>query len=182
MLDETEDSIRLRALVEEMQVMVEATLEFARGVAKAEPASTVDLAALIADLVSDVGGDRATLAPSPPVPATIRPQALNRALRNLIDNAVRYDGVADVTLSQEQGTAVITITDKKGPGLPEDQLEAVFEPFVRLEGSRNRNMGGVGLGLAIARTIIQARGGAVRLRNLPAGGLEAVVRLPIGDV
>ncbi len=180
MLDETEDSIRLRALVEEMQVMVEATLEFARGVAKAEPASTVDLAALIADLVSDVGGDRATLAPSPPVPATIRPQALNRALRNLIDNAVRYGGVADVTLSQEQGTAVITITDK-GPGLPEDQLEAVFEPFVRLEGSRNRNTGGAGLGLAIARTIIQAHGGTVLLRNLPAGGLEAVVRLPIGD-
>jgi signal transduction histidine kinase len=177
MLDETEDSIRLKALVEEMQAMVEATLEFARDVAKAEPAATVDLAALLGDLVGDVGGERATLAPSPPVPVIVRPQALNRALRNLIDNAVRYGGVAKVTLTQEPGMAVIKVADQ-GPGLPEDQLESVFEPFVRLEGSRNRDTGGVGLGLAIARTIIQAHGGTITLRNLPEGGLEAVVSLP----
>jgi signal transduction histidine kinase len=176
-LDETEDSIRLKALVEEMQAMVEATLEFARGVAKAEPQSDVDLAALLADLVGDVGGERATLAPSPPVTVTIRPQALIRALRNLLDNAVRYGSVALVTLTQEPGLAVITIADK-GPGLPEDQLEAVFEPFVRLEGSRSRDTGGVGLGLAIARTIIQAHGGTVKLRNRREGGVEAVVTLP----
>ncbi len=180
MLDETEDSIRLKALVSEMQAMVEATLEFARGVARAEPATEVDLAALLGDLVGDVGGDRATLAPSRPFLATIRPQALNRAFRNLIDNAVRYGGVAKVTLKQEPGTAVITVADK-GPGLPDDQLEAVFEPFVRLEGSRSRDTGGIGLGLAIARTIIQAHGGTVLLCNAPEGGLEAVVRLPVGD-
>lgn len=180
MLDETEDSIRLKALVEEMQVMVEATLEFARGVAKAEPAATVDLLVLLGNLVSDVGDGRANLAPSKPLFATIRPQALNRALRNLIDNAVRFGAVANVTLAQKQGMAVITIADT-GPGLPNDQLEAVFEPFVRFESSRNRDTGGVGLGLAIARTIIQAQGGSVLLRNLPEGGLEAVVRLPIGE-
>lgn len=180
MLDETEDSVRLKALVEEMQAMVEATLEFARGAAKAEPAAAVDLAALLTDLVNDVGGDRAILAPTPPLLATIRPQAMNRALRNLIDNAIRYGDMANVTLTQAPGMAVITIADK-GPGLPTDQLQAVFEPFVRLEGSRNRDTGGVGLGLAIARTIIQAHGGAVQLQNLPAGGLEAEVRLPIGD-
>ena len=178
MLDETEDSTRLKALVEEMQAMVEATLEFARGVAKAEPPSYVDLTALLADLVGDVGGDRATLAPSPPLPVTIRPQALNRALRNLIDNAVRYGGAASVTLKQEPEMAIITIADN-GPGLPDDQLEAVFEPFVRLEGSRSRDTGGVGLGLAIARTIIQAHGGTVILRNRLQGGLEAVVTLPM---
>jgi len=180
MLDETEDSIRLKALVEEMQAMVEATLEFARGVTRTEPAATVDLVALLGDLVGDVGGDRAILAPSPPLPVTIRPQALNRALRNLIDNAIRYGGVANVTLIQKPGTAVIEIADK-GPGLPDQQLEAVFEPFVRLEGSRNRDTGGVGLGLAIARTIIQAHGGTVTLRNMPGGGLKAVVRLPDGE-
>lgn len=169
MLDESEDSIRLKALVEEMQAMVEATLEFARGVAKTEPAVTVDLAVLLGDLVSDVGVDRATLAPSQPLPAAIRPQALNRALRNLIDNAIRYGGTANVQLMQESGMAVISIADK-GPGLPDDQLEVVFEPFVRLEGSRNRDTGGVGLGLAIARTIVQAHGGSVILRNLPGGG------------
>ena len=180
MLDETEDSIRLKALVEEMQAMVEATLELARGVARVETPLDVDLAALLADLVGDVGGDRATLAPSPPLPVTIRPQALKRALRNLIDNAVRYGGAAQVVLAQEPGIATITIADK-GPGLPDDQLEAVFEPFVRLEGSRSRDTGGVGLGLAIARTIIQAHGGTVTLRNAAKGGLEAVVHLPVED-
>lgn len=181
MLDETEDSVRLKALVEEMQAMVEETLEFARSVAKTEPAASVDLAALLGDLVADVGGNRATLEPSLPVTATIRPHALNRALRNLIDNAVRYGGVADVTVAQEPGCAVITVADK-GPGLPEDQLEAVFEPFVRLEASRNRDTGGAGLGLAITRTIIQAHGGTVQLRNRSGGGLIAIVRLPTGDV
>ena len=106
---------------------------------------------------------------------------MNRALRNLIDNAVRYGGVAMVKLDRAPGLAVITIADK-GQGLHEDQLEAVFEPFVRLEGSRSRDTGGVGLRLAIARTIIQAHGGTVVLRNVAAGGLEAVVSLPLGDV
>ncbi len=180
MLDETEDSIRLKALVEEMQAMVEATLEFARGVAKAEPTATVDLTSLLDDLVNDVGGDRASFAPAGPLFATIRPQALNRALRNLIDNAVRYGGNAKVILTQERGMAIISIADK-GPGLPDDQLDAVFEPFVRFESSRSRDTGGVGLGLAIARTIIQAHGGSVILHNLPEGGLDAVVRLPLGE-
>jgi len=179
MLDETEDSIRLKALVEEMQAMVEATLEFSRGVAKAEPTATVELTSVLANLVHDVGGGRASLAPAGPLLVSIRPQALNRALRNLIDNAVRYGGSANVTLSREPRTAVISIADK-GRGIPDDQLDAVFEPFVRLEGSRSRDTGGVGLGLAIARTIIQAHGGTISLRNLPDGGLEAVVRLPTG--
>ena len=180
MLDETDDSIRLKALVEEMQGMVEATLEFARGIAKAEPTATVDLNSLLGDLVNDVGG-RAILAPTGPLDAAIRPQALNRALRTLIDNAVRYGGVANVTLTQEPGTAVIAIADN-GPGLPDDQLEAVFEPFVRFEPSRSRDTGGVGLGVAIARTVIQAHGGTVTLRSVPNGGLEALVRLPTGAV
>jgi len=179
-LDETDDSIRLKALVEEMQGMVEATLEFARGIAKAEPTATVDLNSLLGDLLSDVGG-RVILAPTGPLDAAIRPQALNRALRTLIDNAVRYGGVANVTLTQEPGTAVIAIADN-GPGLPDDQLEAVFEPFVRFEPSRSRDTGGVGLGVAIARTVIQARGGTVTLCNVPNGGLEALLRLPIGAV
>jgi hypothetical protein len=180
MLDETEDSTRLKALVEEMQAMVEATLEFARGVAKTEPTATIDLASMLGDLVNDLGGGRASLAPIEPLFATVRPHALNRALRNLIDNAVRYGGNAKVTLTQEPMTAVISIADK-GPGLPDDQFEAVFEPFVRFESSRSRDTEGVGLGLAIARTIIQAHGGSVIVRNLPKGGLEAVVRLPLGE-
>ncbi len=178
MLDETEDSIRLKALVEEMQAMVEATLEFARGVAKAEPAATVDLAALLTNLVSDFGTEKAKFVPSPPLLATIRPHALIRALRNLIDNAIRYGDVANVSLSRKLDMAVVTIADN-GPGLPEDQLEIVFEPFVRLESSRNRETGGVGLGLAIARTIVQAHGGSLSLKNISKGGLSVRAEIPI---
>ncbi len=178
MLDETEDSVRLKALVEEMQVMVEATLEFARGVSKTEPAATVDLASLLTDLVSDFGAEKAKFTASPPMLATIRPHALIRALRNLIDNAIRYGDVARVSLSRKSDMAVITIADN-GPGLPEGQLETVFEPYVRLENSRNRETGGVGLGLAIARTIVQAHGGTIDLMNQSEGGLSVRVEIPM---
>ena len=178
MLDETEDSDRLRALIAEMQAMVEATLDFARSEAQAEPATNVDLAALLADLAEDAGGDRVALAPSPHVTILAHEQSLRRALRNLIDNAVGYGQFATISLTQEAGEAIITIADQ-GPGLPENQLEAVFEPFVRHEPSRSRETGGVGLGLAITRTIVQAHGGKIALRNLAEGGLEARIRLPV---
>ena len=179
LLDETEDSARLRALITEMQAMVEATLDFARGQAQADPATDIDLAALLAELATDAGGDRVTMAPSPPVGITGRAPALRRALRNLIDNAVGYGGSATISLTEDAGAAIITIADR-GPGLPQDQLEAVFEPFARFEPSRSRDTGGTGLGLAITRTIVQAHGGTVTLRNRAEGGLEARVHLPVG--
>ncbi|MDP4031654.1 MAG: ATP-binding protein [Pseudorhodobacter sp.] len=180
MLDEDDDSIRLKALVAEMQAMVEATLDFARGAATQEAAVPVDLAVLLADLVGDAaaGEGQASLIAPQPVLATVRPTPLKRALRNLIDNAIRYGDRAQVMLTQQPGMAIITIADD-GPGLPEDQLVAVFEPFRRLETSRSRDTGGVGLGLAIARTIVQAHGGNVTLANRPEGGLQATVRLPV---
>ena len=109
--------------------------------------------------------------------ATIRPTALKRALRNLVENALRYGGNADISLEEINGLAVIRIADN-GPGLPEDQVARVFEPFVRLETSRSRDTGGVGLGLAIARTIVQAHGGEITLTNRPEGGLVATVQIP----
>ena len=179
-LDEDEDSIRLKALVAEMQALVETTLDFARGAAVQEAAVQVDLAAVLAILVRDAaaGEGHATLTAAQPVLATVHPTALKRALRNLIDNAIRYGDVARVTLTGQPGLAIITIADD-GPGLPEDQLAALFEPFVRREASRSRDTGGVGLGLAIARTALEAYGGDVILRNRAEGGLEAMVRLPI---
>ena len=138
----------------------------------------VNLAALLAALVSDAGEGRATLAASDPVRVNLRPTAIRRALRNLIDNALRYGTRAEVALVRQGGEAVITIADH-GPGLPEDQLEAVFEPFVRGEASRSRATGGVGLGLAIARSIARAQGGEVTLANRPEGGLLATLRLPL---
>ena len=183
LLAEDEDSTRLKALVEEMQAMVEQTLDFARAAAQGaaaqgEAVQEVNLAALLRDLVSDAGEGRATLAASDPVRVNLRPTAIRRALRNLIDNALRYGTRAEVALVRQGGEAVITIADH-GPGLPEDQLEAVFEPFVRGEASRSRATGGVGLGLAIARSIARAQGGEVTLANRPEGGLLATLRLPL---
>ena len=117
LLDEDEDSIRLKALVAEMQAMVGATLDFARGAAVQEAAVQVDLAAVWADLVSDAaaGEGHATLAAAQPVPAAVHLTRLKRALRNLIDNAIRYGDVARVTLTGQPGLAIITIADD-GPG------------------------------------------------------------------
>jgi signal transduction histidine kinase len=102
---------------------------------------------------------------------------LDRALGNLIDNAVLYGDRAEVVVASEGGEVVCTIDDA-GPGLPADQLEAVFSPFRRLEASRSRATGGAGLGLSISRTIIERSGGRVRLNNRAEGGLRATVRLP----
>ena len=96
---------------------------------------------------------------------------LKRALRNLIDNAIGYGNVARMTRTRQPGLAIITIAD--------DQLAAAFEPFVRFEASPSRDTGGVGLGLAITRTAMQAHGGNVTLRNRADGGLETVMRLPV---
>jgi signal transduction histidine kinase len=105
------------------------------------------------------------------------PQLLRRCLANLIDNAAIYGQRADVSFGESASELTIRIRDH-GPGIPEDELETVFEPFYRLERSRSRETGGTGLGLAIARSIAQAQGGDVRLRNHPDGGLEAILTLP----
>jgi hypothetical protein len=174
---EDDDSTRLKALVEEMQQMLDSTLDYARAASVQEPVTTVDLADLLAKLAADVGA-RAAFIGSSAIEVPVRPAALTRALRNLIDNAVRYGGLAEITLTRRDGLAIITIADK-GPGLPEDQLEHLFDPFVRLESSRSRETGGAGLGLPIARTVIRAHGGDVTLRNRSERGLEARVTLPL---
>jgi len=105
------------------------------------------------------------------------PQTLKRCLGNLIDNAVKYGNSATIVVEDAAKQLRICVRDE-GPGIPEGELERVFEPFHRLEGSRNRSTGGTGLGLTIARNIAQAHGGELVLRNRPAGGLEAVLTLP----
>ena len=106
-----------------------------------------------------------------------RVQALQRCVTNLVENAVRYGGHARIALEDSDEALRIRVVDK-GPGIPERELERVFEPFYRLEASRNRATGGTGLGLAIARTIARAHGGNVTLRNTEGGGLEALLTLP----
>ncbi|WP_431269221.1 sensor histidine kinase [Dankookia sp. P2] len=107
----------------------------------------------------------------------LRPVAIKRALANLVDNAVKHGGGARVTLEERPGVVTVRVEDN-GPGIPEAALEAVFEPFHRLDASRNGVTGGTGLGLAIARQVVTAHGGSVALVNRPGGGLVATVRLP----
>jgi signal transduction histidine kinase len=180
LLDDEEAKQRIVETLDEMQRMVESTLAFAREEAQAEPVRETDLAALVEGTVEDLSelGLDVRLVASEPVVARIRSAAVRRALRNLIENAVRYGKRARVGLVREGEEAVVRVDDD-GPGIPVDKLEEVFEPFVRLDPSRSSETGGVGLGLAIARGIARAHGGEVSLVNRPEGGLRACLRLPL---
>lgn len=156
---------KLVATLDEMQAMSEAALAFARSEAESEPSRSVDLAALLESLcddLADLGWDVEFVNRDGRLPYLCRPDALRRAVRNVIENAVRYGDRARVFLhSQKDGLAIVVEDD--GPGIEEADRERVFAPFVRLEGSRNRSTGGVGLGLAIARSILRNHGGDIVL-------------------
>lgn len=165
--------------LDEMQAMTDSTLAFAREDNKGEETRSVDLAAMIEGLVEDQVALGHTVAYSGPERLVwrCRPVGLKRAISNLVENAIRYAGSVRVELAEEAGQAIVRIDDD-GPGIPEQSLEDVFEPFVRLESSRNRETGGAGLGLSIARSIVHAHGGELTLANKAGGGLVATVKLP----
>jgi signal transduction histidine kinase len=167
--------------LDDMEAMIDATLSFARDDAQAEAGERIDLAVLLETLCDDASdaGYSATYQGPEHWPLLCRPIALQRALTNLIDNAVKYGGAAEVRLGPAvDGHVEIAITDR-GPGIPPSEFEKVFAPFYRLERSRNRSTGGSGLGLAVARSIVRAHGGDITLANRPEGGLLAQVVLPI---
>ena len=165
--------------IDEMQAMLEETLSFARDDAREEAAVETDLAALLQGLCETMSesGPPLVFAGSAPLPATCRPVALRRAFTNLIENAATYGKEATVSLAEAGGGLEVTVADR-GPGIPEDMREKVFAPFFRLEGSRSRETGGTGLGMAVARAIIRRHGGDITLEDRPDGGLVARVRLP----
>jgi signal transduction histidine kinase len=163
-----------------MERMISATLTFAGDQLKSEPQQRVDLAALLislCDSFSDYGQPADYSGPNHAY-LFCQPVAMKRAFDNLIGNAIKYGSRASVTLTLENGALIVSITDI-GPGIPPDKVELAFRPFRRIETSRNRETGGVGLGLPIARDIIRAHGGEISLRNRPEGGLEVLVRLPL---
>jgi signal transduction histidine kinase len=171
---------RLIRGMEEMERMISATLDFAGDELKGEPLQKIDLAVLvigICDVFSDRGFDAAYSGPDHFF-AVCQPVAIKRALSNLIDNAIKYGGCARVEFSHSGGQAKISIADD-GPGIPPDKIKLAFKPFQRLESSRNRETGGVGLGLTIARDIILSHGGEISLGVPQEGrGLEVRVLLP----
>jgi len=184
-LEDEEQRAKTLADLEEMEAMVNATLAFARDDAAAEPSVPLDLAALCRTVLDEAADARPDTAPEAfayagPERLTVRgrPIALKRALANLVANAANYGGAARVALDPPRAGHIHLRVDDDGPGIPEESREAVFQPFRRLETSRNRETGGVGLGLPIARNILRAHGGDVTLRNREGGGLSAEVTLP----
>ena len=186
-----DDELRRKMLndLEELEAMVSATLAFGRDAKGAEPVSPIDLAELLQTVLDEAGDAQPAAAErlkyDGPQHLTVRarPLALKRALANLISNAVKYGGSAYVRLVQPTGTGpaqgfVRIDVEDEGPGIPPQELDRVFEPFHRIESSRNRETGGVGLGLPISRNILRAHGGDVTLTNRAGGGARATVLIP----
>lgn len=163
--------------LDEMDGMLTATLNFLRG--EEETPQQLDVNALLESMAADAQalGQPVTVEGQARSPYKARPRSLQRALENLVQNALRYGKEAQIHVEERPGALVVRVCDH-GPGLPESELERVFEPFYRAEASRNRATGGTGLGLAIARGVAEAHGGSLRLANRPEGGLEATLILP----
>ena len=183
--DETERS-RMAATIDDLARSLDDILSLARAGRVREPSEVTDLSALIAALVEEYEdmGQSVVLTAAPRLAMALRATWLRSAIRNLIDNAVRYGGAARVSLARQESEAVIAVEDD-GPGIPEDDMARMLEPFTRGEPSRNSGTGGAGLGLALAKAIAQQHGGRLVLRNRHKGdatiaGLSVELRLPLG--
>lgn len=185
LLDDSDLRDRLHDDLNAMQMLVADGIAYARdGQGVTEPPCRIDLDALLDSLVDDYvsSGKTVTLANSLGAPLFTRPNALRRIVVNLIDNALKFGQDAEVRVGHAAGAGgtpgiEILVLDH-GPGIPDEQLEAVLKPFYRLEHSRNRDTGGSGLGLAIAQQLTHALGGALELNNREDGGLQARIWLP----
>ncbi|MGO4222181.1 sensor histidine kinase [Lysobacter sp. TAF61] len=180
-MDESPATTKLASDLDEMQHLVRDGVAYARSAHGGnEPLIKVDLDAFLDSMVWDYQdtGSSVSLITHAGVPVNTRPRALRRVVGNLIDNAVKYAGAAEVAASlDDDGTVAISVMDR-GPGIAADQLDSVLEPFYRVEGSRNRDSGGAGLGLAIAQQLAIAIGARLVLKTRDGGGLVATVTLP----
>jgi signal transduction histidine kinase len=180
-VENAEERDKMLATIADMDQMIGATLKYAREQAADEPRRATDVTALVQSVVDDMAdaGLDVTMTQGEPVSIDCQPSALKRALTNLIENAVKYGARARVSLTATPQSVEIAVEDD-GPGIPQDEMTRVFEPFYRVEGSRSRDTGGVGLGLAIARTVVEAQGGELVLSNRTPHGLRAQIHLPRG--
>lgn len=179
-MDPPEERERMIATVEEMAGLLEDALALARSGRSSEPPRALDVAALADAVVEEFRelGQDVTGADSARAVACVRPNLLRGAIRNLIDNAIKYAGAAEVSVSCADRRVVIAVEDR-GPGIPAADLARVKEAFVRLEESRSRETGGSGLGITLARAAAQLHGGELELANRDGGGLSVRLWLPV---
>ena len=179
MLEDEELKAKFTKDLQEMESMVTQTLDFMRDASTGEALQPIDTMALLESLQTDYQGtgSKVDIEGRTGQPYPGRPLALRRCLTNLVDNAIRYGKRATIKVEDAADRLSIRVLDE-GPGIPEQELAQAFEPFFRGEASRNRETGGTGLGLGIARNIARAHGGDLVLRNRTQGGLEAVLTLP----
>jgi two-component system, OmpR family, sensor kinase len=166
--------------VEQMRAMIAATIGYLRsgaGIGERLPVDLVPLVARVAAQAREMGGKVELAAPTAPCVVTGDAVALERLVQNLVDNAVKYGGGAEFTLACCDGRVRLGVADR-GPGIAPERIERLFRPFERGEPSRSRATGGVGLGLAIARSIVEAHGGTLTATNRTGGGLEMECVLP----
>ncbi|MBB3610239.1 signal transduction histidine kinase [Rhizobium sp. BK602] len=180
MADDTPEKEKLVQDLGEIERLVHEGVAYARSAhGNTEKPSRIDIASFVESLVYDYQdtGKAVMMAGTIEGAIVTRPHALRRVLTNLIDNALKFAGTAEIILHKEDDGAILIKVQDRGPGIPEDQLEAVMQPFFRLEQSRGRGTGGTGLGLAIAAQLVLAIGGSLRLRNRAGGGLSAEISI-----
>lgn len=183
LMPQNNDRAHMEQDIAEMEKMVEGYLAFAKG-AGDEPTSITDLAALITRIATNAGREGHTVSTVLPrdhsvLNIRVRPIAIERALANLVGNACRFGKTVRISTGTDDENNDILITiDDDGPGIAPSQREEVFKPFYRIEKSRNKKTGGVGLGLSITQDIILGHGGDITLGDSPLGGLRVIVRLP----
>lgn len=178
-LPDSEDKQKMQQTLAVMEDMLKATLSFAREDQASDPSRPINLTSLLQSLCDDYqdAGQDVQFDEETSVIYTCRPALIRRVIQNLVDNALKYAGSAELTMRQEPAHLLLQVRDH-GPGIDEAHIEEVCKPFVRLDSARNTESGSVGLGLAIARTLIHRHGGDLLLRNHPDGGLEVTVQLP----
>ena len=179
LVEDQEQQQKMLGEIDMMNGMITSVLSFARDDTKHEPRSLVDLSALVDGICQDAAdaGEPVSFFGPRGITLSCRPVSMRRAISNLVDNAVKYGGSAAVTLTSEASRVVIVVEDE-GPGIPRNEREKVFEPFYRVDPSRDPNIGGVGLGLSVTRSIIWEHGGDIVLGNRKGGGLSVRLELP----
>jgi signal transduction histidine kinase len=172
--------VKMAADIAEMEAMISGTLAFVRDATRAAQRTRLELSSLLESLADEMSetGLNVAVESADKVVIDGDPVGLRRLFNNLLENALKFGRQARIRVYAADDCAVVEIDDN-GCGLPDKDLERVFEPFYRHESSRSRETGGIGLGLAVARSVARAHGGDATLRNRPQGGMTAMVKLPL---